>query len=142
MRGQTKPLEKSEREDSEMATVVKFTNAGSKYVCDTIVAADAAKYIFWGTGTTPAVAGDTGPETEGAEDRTTGTLTAEDTDHTDDTVQVVGTITSLSSQAITEAGVMTHATAGVLYCRATFDAVNVDADDSIAFTFQVKHDHS
>ena len=26
--------------------------------------------------------------------------------------------------------------------RATFDAINVDVDDSIQFTFNVKHDHS
>lgn len=126
-----------------MTTTVKFTSAGSAYVTGLILAADAAKYVFWGTGTTAAAATDTGPETEGAEDRTTGTLTQETTDHTDDTIQVVGEITSLSDQAITEAGVMTTAaSATVCYMRATFSAVNVDTGDSIEFTCQVQHDHS
>lgn len=125
-----------------MATVVKFTSQGSAIVTG-LLKTSAAKYIWWGTGTTAATAADTGPETEGAEDRTTGTQDDVQTDHADDTYQVTGTITCAGTgKAITEAGVNTAADAGKCYVRATFDAVNLDVGDSIAFTFKVKHDHS
>lgn len=125
-----------------MATVVKFTSAGSAIVT-ALLKASNVKYVWWGVGTTAAAATDTGPESEGAEDRTTGSQDDVQTDHENDTYQVAGTITCAGTgKAITEAGVNDASDAGNCYVRATFSAVNVDVGDSIAFTFKVKHDHS
>jgi hypothetical protein len=125
-----------------MATVVKFTSAGSAIVT-ALLAASNAKYVHWGTGTTAAAATDTALQTPGSEARVSGTQSQQTTDHTNDTYQVVGTLTkATSSAAITEAGVFDNTTGGNLYTRATFDAINVDVGDSIQFTFKVKHDHS
>lgn len=125
-----------------MATVVKVTSKGSDLVT-ALLAASNVKYIWWGTGATAAAATDTGPQTEGAEDRAAGTQTQQQTDHANDTYQCVGTITCAGSgKAITEAGINNADDAGTNYVRATFDAINVDVGDSIQFTFKVKHDHS
>lgn len=125
-----------------MATVVKFTSAGSAIVT-ALLAASNVKYIHWGTGTTAAAATDTTLQTALGESRVSGTQTQQTTDHTNDTYQVVGTLTkATSSAAVTEAGLFDAASSGNLYVRATFDAINVDVGDSIQFTFKVKHDHS
>lgn len=124
-----------------MATTVKFTSKGSDIVT-ALLAASAAKYVAWGTGTTTAAATDTALETESAESRVSGTQTQQTTDHANDTYQCVGEITSSSTQAITEAGVLNASTNGTLYARGTFSAINVDSGDKIEFTFKVKHDHS
>jgi hypothetical protein len=125
-----------------MATVVKFTSAGSAIVTTLLVASDV-KYVDWGTGTNEAAATDTTLQTPGTESRVAGTQSDETTDHTNDTYQVVGEITcSGAGKAITEAGVFDASTSGNLYARASFSAINVDVGDKIELTFKVKHDHS
>jgi hypothetical protein len=96
------------------------------------------KYVAWGTGTTGAAAGDTGLETESAEDRTSGTQSQQTTTVANDTYRVVGTITATDTRAITEAGILSAADAGTLLRRCTFDAMNLVTGDSIAFTFNTK----
>lgn len=103
-----------------------------------LLAASDYKYVAWGTGTTAAAAGDTGLETESAENRTSGTQSQQTTTATKDTYRVVGTITATGSRAITEAGILSASTAGTLFRRCTFDAMNVSSGDSIAFTFNTK----
>lgn len=125
-----------------MPTTVGMPSAGSAIVTG-LLAASNAKYVGWGTGTTAYAATQTGLITPLGEARATGTQSQVTTDHTNDTYQVVGTITkATSSAAVTEAGVFDAAAAGNLYARAAFDAINVDVGDSIQFTFKVKHDHS
>lgn len=125
-----------------MATVVKFTSAGSAIVT-ALLKASNVKYVHWGTGTTAATAADTSLETPLGEDRVVGSQDDVETDHANDTYQVVGALTKATSgAAVTEAGLFDAASNGNLYARATFDAINVDVDDSIQFTFKVKHDHS
>lgn len=59
--------------------------------------------IGWGVGTVAAAVTDVGPFKEAAESRTAGTSSLVTTTSTNDTYQVVGTITSLSGQTIAEA---------------------------------------
>jgi len=100
------------------------------------------KWVHWGTGTTAATAADTVLETPGAEARTEGTETQETVTTTNDTFQVVGTITCAGSgKAITEAGLFSHltSTTGYLYLRATFDVINLNVGDSIQFTIKAQY---
>lgn len=100
------------------------------------------KWVHWGTGTTTATATDTVLETPGTEARTEGTETQKTTSTTNDTFQVVGTITCTGSpKAITEAGLFSHltSTTGYLYLRATFDVINVAVGGSIQFTITAQY---
>jgi hypothetical protein len=99
-------------------------------------------WVHWGVGTTPAAAVNTVLESPGAEARTVGTDTVQMTTTTDDTYQVVGTITCTGAgKAITECGLFNHltSTTGYLYLRATFDVININVGDSIQFTIKAQY---
>lgn len=100
------------------------------------------KYLDSGTGTTPPVAGNTGLETPHGEDRVAGTSTQQTTTTTDDTYQVVGTISYGSAGNITEVGLFDASTVGNLYVRATFDAIAVLSGDQIIFTVQAVYNQA
>jgi stage V sporulation protein SpoVS len=118
-------------------------SAGSAIVTLALVTGNIVKYLGWGTGTTAYAATQTALVTPAAESRATCTITQQTTDHTNDTFQAVGTMTCASAaKAITEAAVFDASTVGNMYVRAAFDAMNVDVNDQIQFTFKVKHDHS
>jgi predicted lysophospholipase L1 biosynthesis ABC-type transport system permease subunit len=119
-----------------MADVIKTLNGGLAYVAG-LLNSSSMKYIAWGTGTTAATEADTGLETPGAEDRTAGTQSLVTVNTTDDTYQVVGTITCTgTSKAITEVAVYSAASNGTAIMRATFDAINVNVGDSISFNIK------
>lgn len=129
------------------ADVVKVVDQGMEITTDRLLDSpngNQPQWIDWGTGTTPAADADTVLETpKDDEARTVGVMTQETTSVTDDTLQVVGTITcAASGAAITECGLFTHltSTTGFLYLRATFDAINVQVGNSIEFTIKVKYD--
>ena len=125
-----------------MATTVGMPSSGSAIVT-ALLLASAVKYVAYGTDTTAYAATQTALIAAAAESRATGTQTQQTTDHTNDTYQVVGTITcATTGKAITEAGVFDAASSGNMYARAAFSALNLDVGDSIQFTFKVKHDHS
>jgi hypothetical protein len=105
-----------------------LTNDGEGHVIDQLDAF-GTHYIGQGTGTTPAAKGDTDLETPSAEARS-GTT---DTQPTADVLHMEATITSLSTQAITEMGVFDASTSGNLIIHDVFTAINVNADDSITF---------
>jgi hypothetical protein len=120
-----------------LATV--FTNAGTSIVTNRIIQAGTApKNIGWGTGTTAAAVTDTALVTEAAPTtgggRTVGTESRTTITVTNDNYQVVGTVTAVSSLAITEAGLFDAVSGGNLLIRSQFAAINVSAGDSIAFT--------
>lgn len=102
------------------------------------------KFLQWGTGAGAGAAGSTTVSTAAAEARVSGTSSQVTTTQTNDTHQVVGTITSASGQTITNVGLFdaagsgSPATGGVLY--AIFDGLSVAllTGDAIAFTAQVK----
>jgi hypothetical protein len=118
-----------------MATVVKLTATGRGIISDRIKGTGTEPLnIGWGTGTTAPVDGDTALETASAESKVAGTSSVQTTTTTDDTYRVVGTITSSSTQSITEAALFDDA--DVLFMRGTFTAINVDNGDSIQFTME------
>ena len=121
-----------------MADVVTVVDTGLAKVTDLLAAVTTVcpGWIGWGIGTTAPVVGNTGLATPSAEARTVGTKTQQTTTTTDDTYQVVALITALSAQAITEVGVFDDLTAGNLFLRATFSAINVSIDDTVTFTIK------
>lgn len=124
-----------------LATV--FTNAGAAIITNRIIqAGTASKNIGWGIGATAAAVTDTALQTESAPTtaggRTVGTESRATTTVLNDTYQVVGTVTAVSTLAITEAGLLDAVTAGNLLIHSVFLAINVVSGDSIQFTFGLK----
>lgn len=127
-----------------MPDVVTVTNTGLGITTNRIKGAGTEpKYVAWGTGTTAAEATDTALETAGAEARTDGTSTQQTTNTTNDTYQVVGVITCTgTNKAITEVGLFDASSAGNLFLRGTFDAINVNVGDSVQFTIKAVYDQA
>lgn len=124
-----------------LATV--FTNAGAAIVTSRMTQAGTApKYIGWGTGTNAAAVTDTTLQTEAAPTtgggRVVGTESVVTTSVTNDTYQVAGTVTATGTLAITEAGEFDAPSAGNMLTHSVFPAINVNAGDSISFTFGLK----
>jgi hypothetical protein len=124
-----------------LATV--FTNAGAAIITNRVIQAGTApKNIGWGVGTTTAAVAQTALVTESAPTtsggRTVGTESRTTVTNTNDNYQVVGTVTAVSTLAITEAGLFDATTAGNMLIRGDFAAVNVVSGDSIAFTIGLK----
>jgi hypothetical protein len=128
------------------------TNAGKAGVSSRINGAGAAAAFTAtgiGTGTTAVAAGDTTLETEKKADGTaasgvhaiptaSNTASSVTTIVTNDTAQLVGTISFTATLAVTESGVFNADTNGTLLCRQTFTAVNVVSGDSLQITWKVK----
>jgi hypothetical protein len=89
-----------------MATTVAFTAKGREIVASRLIGTTPSqaepRNIGWGTGAGTAASSDVAPFTEAAEARVAGTSSQVTTTSTSDTYQVAGTITSASSQTITE----------------------------------------
>lgn len=102
-----------------------------------VASPETMKYIGVGTGTTAAAAGDTALETP-VETRATGTQSLVTTTTTDDTYQVVGTVTFSTARAVTECGLFSASTSGTIMARKVFDVMNCDASVSLQFTWQIK----
>lgn len=117
-----------------MASV--FTSAGKAAATAALVAANTMKYLGWGTGsgqtsTSNALA------SASAEARTTGTMSQVTTTVTNDTLQVVGTITASATRAITEVGVFDASTSGNMDLYGDFSVVNLASGDAISFTVKL-----
>ncbi len=99
------------------------------------------KFVGMGVGATgaarTAVVGDTALSTA-AESRTSGTESLVTTTTTNDTYQVVGTVTATAARAVDEAGLFDASTTGNLFLSATFPVVNLANGDSIQFTFKAQ----
>ena len=120
-----------------MATVL--TNTGKAKMIDGVygTALTAPTYVDWGTGTNAAAAADTALQTAGGESRTNGTKSKTTTTVTNDTYQVVGTITATAGKTITEAGLFDAATVGNMYVRGVFTGIVLSTGDGIQFTIQI-----
>lgn len=105
--------------------------------------------IGQGTGTTAANVADTALETGKLADGTgdsgvhvlpTASVTASrvTTTVTNDTAQLLGTISETATMAITESGVFNANTNGVMIARQVFTAINVVNGDSLQFTWKIK----
>lgn len=101
----------------------------------------AFTYVAVGTGTTAAAAGDTTLQTESTTSglaRAAGTASRITTTVTNDTAQVLKLFTVTGSVAVTEAGLLNAAAAGVLLARQVFSAINVVNGDSLTITWKVQ----
>jgi hypothetical protein len=114
-----------------------YVQAGQDWLVDKLqstLAGDTGvkpEWLGWGTGITDPVVGNTGLETAAAEARTQGTLSQP----TADTSRCVGTITCAETgKTISEVGLFTASTAGVLIIRATFTGIPLLVGDRIEFT--------
>lgn len=105
--------------------------------------ASRVRYLQWGEGSGQSAASNTiasvGNTTES---RTEGATSQQTTTTTNDTYQVVGTITAAGNRAITEVGVFDAATDGNMGIYGDFSAVNLAASDSITFTVRVVFDQA
>jgi hypothetical protein len=126
-----------------MASLV--TNAGFANFTAALVAANAVRYLQWGTGSGQAATDNAVDNTTGTtEARTAGTLSQQTTSVANDTLQCVGTITAAGARAITEVGVHDGAgsgsppTGGNMDIYGDFAVINLASADSITFTVKVQ----
>jgi len=117
-----------------------YTSAGEAVVADLIdgtssthLDATNAK-VGWGTGAGTAAKGDTTLFTEAAEARVAAVVSQP----TADTNQWVATITSASSQTITNAGLFDAASAGNLIIHGDFTGIAVTDGSKIEFTIKLQ----
>lgn len=110
-----------------------YTSAGEALTADIIDGTTAAPtwYVGWGTGAGTAAKGDTTLSTEAAETRVAATMSQPAADQN----RFVGEIVSLSSQTITNAGVLSASTSGTLFIHSDFTGVALGINDSIEFTW-------
>ena len=114
-----------------------FVNAGKDIVTNRILGSGTEpKYVAMGTGSTAEAATQTALVTE-VETRTAGTSSRVTTTTTNDTYQVVGTVTATATRAIQEAGLFDASGAGNMLVRALFTTINLANGDSIQFTFKL-----
>lgn len=117
--------------DVGKANMINALNGGSH---------TAPTYVAWGTGTGTASKTDTTLFTEASESRTNGTKSVVTTTVTNDTYQVVGTITADGTKTITNAGLFDASTSGDMYVKGDFTGIALSLGDSIQFTFKVVQD--
>lgn len=96
------------------------------------------KWIGHGVGVVAPAVTDTALGTASADARAVGTPTRVTTTATNDTLQVVGTVSSGSTQAITESGTFDALTTGNMANRGTFAALNLINGDSITYTWKTQ----
>jgi hypothetical protein len=122
-----------------MATLL--VNTGKAVVTNRINGSGTTPlYVAWGTGAGTTAATDTTLFSESASpaSRATGTATQQTTSTTNDTFQVVGTLTSGTSQTITNAGTFDAITVGNLFVKGDFTGIALSNGDSIQFTVKVQ----
>ena len=94
-------------------------------------------YIAWGTGAGTTGATDTTLFTETGT-RVSGTSTQQTTSTTNDTYQVVGTMTAGGALSITNAGLFDASTSGNLFVKGDFTSIGLATGDSIQFTIKTQ----
>jgi hypothetical protein len=116
-------------------TTVVFTHVGKAITTNLVsgIGGTVPKYVGWGTGSTGAAATATDLSTAATEARTSGTVSRVTTSQTNDTLQVVGTVTIAGAgKTITEAGLFDAAgsgsppSGGNLYELASFTGLALD----------------
>lgn len=120
-----------------MATLL--VNTGKAIVTNYLAggAATQPKYVGWGTGAGTTAATDTTLFTETGS-RVAGTSSQQTTSTTNDTYQVIGTLTAGSSLTITNAGLFDASSSGNLFVKGDFTGVALTSGDSIQFTFKTQ----
>ena len=119
-----------------MATVL--TNAGKTKIAERLKGTgNEPSYLAWGTGAGTAAATDTTLFTEASESRVAGTSSIVTVNVTNDTYQLVGTITADGSKTITNAGNFDAAAAGNICVHGDFTGVSLAVGESIQFTIKI-----
>lgn len=120
-----------------MATLL--VNTGKAIITNYLAggAATQPKYVAWGTGAGTTAATDTTLFTETGT-RVAGTTTQQTTSTTNDTYQVIGTLTAGGALAITNAGLFDALTVGNLFVKGDFSTINLTTGDSIQFTVKTQ----
>jgi len=116
-----------------------FQDAG-KAICSNLVSGiggTVPRYVAIGTGAGPADSTATALTTE-VETRNSGTVTRVTTTVTNDTLQVVGTITMTAGRALTEVGLFDASSAGNALILSGISTINLLTGDSIQLTFKLK----
>lgn len=124
-------------------TATVLTNAGKAITTNRIKGAGTEpSYVGIGVGATgaarTAAAADTALSTA-VESRVVGTSTQQTTAVTNDTYQVIGTVTATAARAVDEAGLFDASTNGNMYLSATFPVVNLAIGDSMQATLKVQY---
>lgn len=122
-----------------LATVL--TNAGKAITTNRIKGSGTEpNYVGWGTGAGTAAATDTTLFTEASEARVAGTSTQQTTAVTNDTYQVVGTLTCAGAgKTITNAGLLDASSGGNLYMKGDFTGIALNVGDGIQFTMKCQY---
>lgn len=113
-----------------------ITNNGVKFITDAFmntVEAETMNFHDCGTGTTAEAVTDTALVTPYGGSRATGTQS----EPSNGLYRSVGTISFTSTLAITEHGIFSAVSSGVLMDRSVFTAINVVNGDSIQFTYTI-----
>jgi len=125
------------REKLGLISTKVVTTAGVEFIVDAfqnLVEVENMKYHDSGTGTVAEAIGDIALGTAYGGARATGT-TVEGASA--NIFRTVGTNAYTSTLAITEHGVFSASTAGVILDRSVFTAINVVSGDSIEFTYEL-----
>jgi hypothetical protein len=118
-----------------MATV--WANAGKAITTNRLKGSGTEpNFVAMGTGAGTAAIADTTLFTE-VETRTSGTSTQQTTTTTNDTYQVIGSITATAPRAVTNAGLFDAVSAGNLFVKGDFSVINLAIGDSIQFTIKI-----
>jgi hypothetical protein len=119
-----------------MATLL--VNTGKAVVTNRIKGSGTEpNFLGWGTGAGTTGATDTTLFTE-VGSRVSGTSTQQTTSTTNDTYQVVGTLTAGGSVTVTNAGLFDASTSGNLFVKGDFTGIALTGGDSIQFTFKTQ----
>lgn len=116
-----------------------FQDAG-KAICSNLVSGiggTVPRFVAIGTGAGPANAAATALTTE-VETRTNGTPTRVTTTVTNDTLQVVGSITMTATRALTEVGLFDASSAGNALILSSISTINLLSGDAIQLTFKLQ----
>ena len=118
-----------------MATDI-YTQAGEELIIDVIdgTVAPPTYHVGWGTGAGVADKADTALFTESAETR----VVTSQTQPSVDINQFLGTITASAARTITNAGILSLITGGVLLLHSDFAGVVLANGDKIEFTFTLE----
>lgn len=124
-------------------TATVLTNLGKAVTANRVLGSGSEpRYVAVGVGATgadrTALATNTTLSTE-IETRAAGTSSRVTTSVTNDTYQVVGTVTATTSRSVDEAALFDASTAGNMFLSATFPVVSLSTGDSIQCTLKVQY---
>ena len=122
-----------------MPASTAVVNAGRAILTNRIIGSGTEpKYVAIGTGTTAVALTDTTLGGE-VETRATGTSSRTTTSTTNDTYQVVGTVTATASRTIGEVGIFDASSSGNLFVRGVLaSTVSLASGDTLTVTATVQ----